>query len=49
MKEREKYIEEWIYPKGRKRIPQESLRIIGGEPWLLGNRPWVTRVDLRNK
>jgi hypothetical protein len=49
MKEKEKSIGEQIYPWLGRRIPHESLRITGGEPWLLGNPPWVAKDDLEKK
>jgi hypothetical protein len=49
MKEREKSVEERIYPKGRKRIPQESSRIARWEPWSPRNYPWAAGVDLGKK
>jgi hypothetical protein len=49
MNEREKSVGEWIYPRLGRRIPQESSRITGGEPWSLGNHPWVVGDDLEKK
>jgi hypothetical protein len=36
VKEMEKFAEEWIYPKEGKKIPQETSRIVEGEPWSSG-------------
>jgi hypothetical protein len=44
VKEMEKSIEEWIYPKEGKRIPQETSRITGGEPWS-PKRCWRRRKE----
>jgi hypothetical protein len=49
VKEMEKSVEEWIYPKEGKRIPQETSIIIEGEPWSPGIALGSPKLGWRRK